>query len=269
MELMSLAQKFDASSVNAVVLMGSHARGDAGPYSDVDLVRFVAEESADLAGAGSHLIDGVLVVVGNVTLSQAEEWFTQPQRATDTMAGLRSARALIDRQTTFAALQARAHAFVWTEELQIKADLWASEQMVGWIEEVHKGLEGLRRHDAGRLLNAGFGLSWGLSTVVKVQRGILLSGDNGFFVEVATTVGQESLWSQLRAVAFGVAEVHGRPPSLRERVVAGLHLYGLTVELIATAIQPEHAPLITQTIQLINEQIETAYHGETESSEGE
>jgi len=32
MELMSLAQKFDASSVNAIVLMGSHARGDAGPY---------------------------------------------------------------------------------------------------------------------------------------------------------------------------------------------------------------------------------------------
>jgi len=225
-------------------------------------VRFVTADASDLTGAGSHLIDGVLVVVSNVTPNQAEEWFIQPQQVTDTIAGLRTARVLIDRQATFAALQARAHAFVWTEELQIKADLWASTQMVGWIEEAHKGLEGLRRHDPGRLLNASFGLSWGLSHVVKVQRGILLSGDNGFFVEVAVSVGQESLWSQLRAVSFGVAEVHGRPPSLRERVVAGLHLYGLTAELIATAIQPEHAPLIEQTIQLINEQLEATYHGE-------
>lgn len=257
-----LAQPFDSPSVNAIVLMGSQARGDAGPYSDVDLVRFVTEEAADLTGAGSHLIDGVLVMVSNVTPSRVERCFTDPEQATNTIAGLRTARPLIDRNATFGAIQARAQAFVWTEELQSKADRWASEQMVGWIEEVHKGLEGLRRRDPGRLLNAGFGLSWGLSNVMKVQRGLLLSGDNGFFVEVANAVGSESVWSQLRAVAFGVAAVQGRPPSLQERVVAGLHLYELTAELLGPAIQPEHAPLIAQTIQLINQEIESAYHGE-------
>lgn len=258
----SLAQQFNAPGVEAIVLMGSHARGNAGPYSDVDLVRFVAEVDADLAGTGSHLIDGQLVVVSNIPPSRVEAWFTEPQQAVDTIAGLRTARTLVDPQHTFAAIQARAHAFVWTEELQLKADQWASEQMVGWIEEAHKGLEGLRRGDAGRLLNASFGLSWGLSGVVKVQRGILLSGDNGFFDEIANAIGQTSLWSQLRAVAFGVAEVHGRPPSLRERVVAGLHLYILTAELLGPALQPEHAPLIAATVALINAAIEQAYHGE-------
>lgn len=180
-----------------------------------------------------------------------------------TIAGLRPARALLDRQATFAAIQARAHAFVWTEALQIKADLWASEQMVGWIEEVHKGLEGLRRREPGRLLNANFGLSWGLSNVLKVQRGVLISGDNGFFNEVAASVGVDSLWSQLRTIAFGVADVHGRPPSLRERVVAGLHLYVVTADLLGAALQPEHAPLVAETVALINTAIEDAYHGET------
>jgi hypothetical protein len=262
MNFAALAHQFDASTVKAIVLMGSHARGDAGPYSDVDLVRFVAEENADLDGAGTHLVDDVLVVVSNATPSRVEKWFTDPEQATNTIAGLRIAHTLIDRADTFAALQARAHAFVWDDALQNKADLWASEQMVGWIEEAHKGLEGLRRRDPGRLLNASFGLSWGLSNVVKVQRGVLISGDNGFFNEVAAAVGAETAWSQLRAIAFGVADVHGRPPSLRERVVAGLHLYGLTAELLGPAIQPEHAPLITQTIQLINGEIESAYHGE-------
>lgn len=257
-----LAQPFDSPSVNAIVLMGSHARGDAGPYSDVDLVRFVTEEAAELAGAGSHLIDGVLVMVSNVTPSQVERWFTEPEQATNTIAGLRTARPLLDRDATFAAIQARAQAFVWDAELQRKADLWASEQMVGWIEEVHKGLEGLRRRDPGRLLNASFGLSWGLSSVVKVQRGLLLSGDNGFFAEGANAVGPESLWSQLRAVAFGVAEVHSHPPSLQERVVAGLHLYTLTAELVSPALQPEHIPLIVETVSLINRELEQAYHGD-------
>lgn len=91
--------------------------------------------------------------------------------------------------------------------------------MVGWIEEVHKGLEGRRRRDPGRLLSASFDLSWGLSSIVKMQRGVLVSGDNGFFNEVAKAAGEETMWSQLRAIAFGVAQVvHGitcLTPSLR------------------------------------------------------
>lgn len=263
MDFLTLAQRFDAPVVQAITLMGSHARDDAGPYSDVDLVRFVTEEQEELTGAGSHLIEGVLVVVSNVTPSQVELWFSEPTQAVNTITGLRTARALIDRGATFATVQARAHAFVWTEALQEKADLWASAQMVGWIEEVHKGLEGLRRREPGRLLNANFGLSWGLSSVMKVQRGVLIAGDNGFFNEVAAVVGADSLWSQLHAIAFGVADVQGRPPSLRERVVAGLHLYAVTADLIGAALQPEHAPLVAATVALINTTIAAAYHGET------
>ncbi|MEZ4865117.1 MAG: nucleotidyltransferase domain-containing protein [Caldilineaceae bacterium] len=256
-----LCQRFDAPGVNALVIMGSHARGDAGPYSDIDLVRLVDEAKAEVAGAGSHLLGDILVVVSNVTPSKAERWFTEPTAAVESIVGVRQARPLLDRQAAFAAIQARAHAFAWDETLQMKADLWASEQMVGWVEEAHKGLEGLRRQDPGRLLNACFGLSWGLTSVVKVQRGILTSGDNGFYHEVRAAVGAESLWSQLCAISFGVAEVHDRPPSLRERVVAGLSLYVATAELLRDALQPEHAPLIAQTVTLIQNKLEDAYHG--------
>jgi len=38
----TLAGQFDGPQVRALVLMGSHARGTAGPYSDVDLVRIMA-----------------------------------------------------------------------------------------------------------------------------------------------------------------------------------------------------------------------------------
>jgi hypothetical protein len=261
-DYLALAHRFDSSVVNAIVLMGSHARHDASPYSDVDLVRFVGEGESGLAGAGSHLIDDTLVVVSNVAPAEVETWFARPEVAVKTITGVRLARALIDRDDTFATIQARAQAFAWDENLQLQADLWASEQMVGWIEEVHKGLEGLRRGDVGRLLNGLFGCTFGLSHVIQVQRGVLISGDNGFYEEVAAAVGLDSLWVQLRGIAFGVIEVQGRPPSLRERVVAGLSLYVATVELLGDALQPEHTFLINQTVKLINDRLEDAYHGE-------
>jgi hypothetical protein len=62
--------------------------------------------------------------------------------------------------------------------MQARANQQASAMLVGWFEEVHKGLAGLQQNDIGRLLNARHGLSWGLGRVMKVQRGILMSGDN-------------------------------------------------------------------------------------------
>jgi predicted nucleotidyltransferase len=43
----ALIERFDRPDMKSIVLMGSHARGDAGPYSDVDLARFISE-SGDL-----------------------------------------------------------------------------------------------------------------------------------------------------------------------------------------------------------------------------
>jgi hypothetical protein len=257
-----LAHRFDAPAVQAIVLMGSHARGEAGPYSDIDLVRFVEEGAGDLPGSGSHLIDDTLVTISNVEPGKVESWFTDPREATKTITGLRQARALIDRGDYFAAIQARAHAFVWTPELQAKAAEQVSQDMVGWIEEAHKGLEGLRRQQPGRLLNGLFGLTYGLSQVMQLHLAVLLSGDNGFYDEVATAVGADTLWVHLRAVAFGVAEVHGRPPSLRERVVAGLGLYATTAELVDAALLPADRPLVEATVRRINQSVERAYHGE-------
>lgn len=258
----ALAQQFDAPGVHAIVLLGSHARGDAGPYSDIDLLRLVAGDAGDLTGAGSHLIDDTLVVVSDASPEQVESWFSDPAQAVKNVGGLRRGRALIDREATFATIQARAHDFTWTPELQALANQQASAELVGWIEEAHKGLEGLRRQDPGRMLNGLFGLSFGLSWVMQLQRGVLISGDNGFFDEVAAATGPDPRWTQLRAVAFGVGEVNGRPPSLRERVVAGLGLYVTTVELMAAALAPADRPLIEATVALINAQIEQAYHGE-------
>jgi hypothetical protein len=231
--------------------MGSHARGDAGPYSDVDLVRLISESGDLKAETHSYLIDGCLVVVSDRGPAEIENWFSAPEEASNVIGGLCSARHLLDRDQTFARIQARARSFTWDTSMQQKADAWASRQMVGWIEEVHKGLEGLRRNDLGRLLNARHGCTWGLSRVVQVQRGVLLSGDNAFYDEVACAVGWDSEWVRLRHIAFGITWENEVAPSLREQVTAGLRMYVVTAEMLAGFLRPEDEPLVAETIRLI------------------
>lgn len=253
MNLDTLIERFDGPGVRALVLMGSHARGDAGPYSDVDVVRFVDGPVGE--DARSFLVGGRLVVVSDVTPAMVEEWFTAPEVASYVVEGVRRARALLDRGETFARVQARAHAFTWDDAMRRKADAWASREMVGWIEEVHKGLEGLRRDDPGRLLHARHGCSWGLLRVMQVQRGVLLSGENAFFDEVADAVGRDSEWARLRETAFGVAREGEPTPTLREQVVAGLRLYVVTAGLLAGVLDPADAPLVAETVRLIEHAI--------------
>lgn len=245
-----LAGRFRRPGILAIALMGSHARGEASPFSDIDLVCFRAEARDRPVEAPTFLIDGHFVVVSELGPSEVEACFSQPYEASTFMAGLRQARPLWDPDGYFAAIQERARAFVWDAALQERADAWASAEMVGWIEEAQKGLAGLRAGDEGRLLNARIGLSWGLTKVVRVQRGILISGDNGSYPELIAALGPGSEWAAVSRLAFGL-----EGGSLAEQVRAGLRLYLLTAELLADCLRPADQPLIAEISRRIKREL--------------
>jgi hypothetical protein len=207
-ELARLAQRFDRPEVLALVLLGSHARGDPNSYSDVDLLRLAAAGAPELSDSGSHLMEVRLVVVADAVPREVESWFEQPELALTNIPGLRGGRALRDRGGSFADLQARARRFVWDAPMQAKADRYASRALVGWVDEVHKALAGLCGGDPSKLLDAEFGLSWGLNRVVQVQRGVPLIGPSsapaGWFDAVEQAVGPDGAWARTRRMAFGV-----------------------------------------------------------------
>ncbi|RLT38771.1 MAG: hypothetical protein DWI57_11435 [Chloroflexi bacterium] len=249
-----LWEEWDSARPQAIALLGSYARGDAGPFSDVDLLCLLPAGAAQPART-AFLIDGYLVTVNAVTPEQIDGWFTQPEQAVNVVVALRDAIPLQDADGLFAAAQRRAHAFTWTVEMQSKADRYASREMVGLIEESHKGLEGLRRNDVGRLLNARFGLSWLLAGLMRVQRGVLGNSDNSFYDDVRQAVGVESRWSDLLSIAFGVTPSASAPFSLHEEVTAGLRLYCETARLLADVLQPKDRPLIEATVARIEQNV--------------
>jgi hypothetical protein len=255
-----LMERFVPSEALGVMLMGSRARGNAGPFSDVDWVRFASDDQG-LPDDGSYLIDGRLVVVSTLTPAAIEAIFSDPISTCDNLMGLRTGQILLDRERQLVQLQRRARDFVWDDAMQHKANAWAATQMVGIIEEAHKGLEGLRRNDTGRLLNARFGLSWVLSSIIKMQRGVLLSSDNGMWDEVNRVVGETSAWVRDRWAAFGIDDGTGRPPTLREQVIAGLRLYVETAKLIDHALPQREGELIWATVARIEAELERMDHG--------
>lgn len=254
-----LMQRFVPAEAVGVMLMGSRARGNAGPFSDVDWVR-LARDDDGLPDDGSYLIDGRLVVVSTLTPTSVEAIFNDPKSTCDNLMGLRTAQILLDREGELARLQRRARDFVWDAAMQSKANLWVAEQMVDIIEEAHKGLEGLRRNDVGRLLNARFGLSWILSGIMKVQRGVLLTGDNGTWDELNRAVGETTPWVRYRWAAFGVDDGAGRPPTLRTQVVAGLRLYVATAKLINHALPTREGEMVRATVARIEEELKRVVH---------
>jgi len=250
LDIDELAQRFDKPDViQALILMGSYARNEAGPNSDVDLIRFVIS-GKHLFNDGTYLHEKkILINISTVEADEYEKWFIEPYEATKWIAGLRIARALIDRENFFTnGLQIRARDFIWDMAIQSRANIEASRRMVGWCEEVHKGLEGLHRtYDKGRLLNACHGLSWGLSEIIQIQRGILVSSDNNVFNEIELVLNDNMQMIELRRITFGIVGSY----TLRERVIAGLQFYVLLAEQMKTIWQTYDIEIIEYTVERI------------------
>lgn len=246
----AIAQRFLEGNVLSIGLFGSHARGDFGRYSDIDVVRF--GETWEGPESQTYLIDDHFVVVSNVTSKAVSNWFSCPDAATQNLAGVRSAKVLVDSDAYLAGIIDRALAFEWDDAMQEKANELASSLMVGWIEEVQKSLEGLRRNDLGRLLNGKHGLTFGMLNVMRIRLGVFLSGDNGLFPEVLEALGHNSKWSTLCKTAFGV----DGNATLQQEVAAGLTLYSLTAELLHDVLTRDDALLIDEiTLRISREGI--------------
>lgn len=244
----ALVERFRESHVEAIVLMGSYARGDAGRYSDVDLVRFLVPTWRGPTDSQTFVIGDQLVVVSNVMPQSVEEWFTEPERATWAIAGLLTAQALWDPNGVFATVQSRARAFRWDTDMQAKANSYAGREMVGWAEEAHKGLEGLRRDDIGRLLNARFGLTFGLANVARVYLGVFITGENTFYAEICEKAGPDSRLARLLRAAFGIESTTASALTLRDHVTAGLRLYVETARLVRGDVDASCGAIIDHTV---------------------
>ncbi|HEX6122391.1 MAG TPA: nucleotidyltransferase domain-containing protein, partial [Ktedonobacterales bacterium] len=252
-ELATLIERFGGDEgVEALGLTGSYARGRASAYSDVDLLRFVAQEpESERAHYRLWRVDGRLVSVSTTTLANKRAELTRPQMAIWAVGGLRQMRILADRAGGLAALVAEARAFTWTPALRAAAAEHASETLADLAEEAQKALGARQRGDESAMLYAALGLQQLVIRAALVARGVLLDSENEWFDAALRLEPQDSRWRRLLRVVAGYdAPPIGIAPA-RERTEAALWLYVEATRLLADTLTAEDAALVAETVARI------------------
>ena len=247
--LRALVDELAGKQTVAIVLAGSHAQGEATPYSDVDLAHLVA---APLSGPDKRYYyrDGHLVSVATRPLAWFRATVTRPEQAVFYVAGLREARILLDREGAFRAFQQELEHFSWTP-LQEAANAYASSAMMHLAEVAHKVLSALVRGDRLSLFEATSGLWYALTQAVAVQRGVLAVSSHTHMRQVREAVGTDAPWTRYHGVV-AASDVHAaRATSVEARAIAALCLYRETVALLRPVIRPEHREVAEQTVVTI------------------
>lgn len=242
--LSALVAEYVETGMVGMLLLGSHARGEPTPYSDVDLVR-LASTPPETERDRYTLVDrqGYLISLSTTTVADKRAELARPETAIWAVPGLRQARVLLDRDGSVEALLGAARAFEWAA-LQPAADAYASYEVMGFAEEVHKVLGALLRGDEWMCAYATLGLIIGMPRAVAVQRGLLIQSDNTYQRQVVEAVGHDSAWASAFCLAAGLRPGSGAAPLTLERGVAALRLYEETAAVLSGSLQREHLPVI-------------------------
>lgn len=204
-----------ADGAEAVVLVGSHARGDAGPDSDLDVLAIGPQTlSFRLERSG-----GLLVSMSSHPPEAYRREMVDPGSVGTAVPGWRKAVVLHDPEGTAGTLIEEAEAWTW-EPLGRCCDGWVAEEITSLAEEVHKLATALRAGDHMKAAVQRSVLAVRPAQILAIHRRILYDSENRLWELVTDAMGE--VWRRTQSAAFGL---NGEP--FGETCQAALRLYGL------------------------------------------
>ena len=192
----SVSGRLVDQGAQATLLMGSHARGQARPDSDVDLFAV-----GDGPSAWMEVLDGRLVAVYWWTAEETRRRRLSPEEALLAVRAWRDGVLIDDPTGVGEELQREAREWTW-EKIEREADAWVAEQLVAQAEYLPKltgALEAGRRLDAAALRGQ---LTVQLAELFAVRRRLMEESENGFWETVAEAGGPD--WHAALERALGV-----------------------------------------------------------------
>lgn len=246
--LNALVAEFDDTNTIGFALGGSHVRGEASPYSDVDIDQFVTAIPNDAADYRLMFRAGHLVSLTLQTAAAMRQSLNRPQEAIWRVANLINYRILLDKDGTLVQLLDEARDFRWLA-LQEAADRYASAELAGLAEEAHKAMTALLHRDEAAALLTTRGQALGITRLVATQRGVMIKTEASYFPQVWKAVGADSAWVRYHRIAVGLDVPTGSPAFAC--AIAGLHLYIETARLMRSFLLPEHLDVVETTVARI------------------
>ena len=248
-----LISRLDDENTVGIALVGSFARQEEGPFSDVDLWKFVRQmPSSDADMLRLEWIESHLISIKILAIDKEKRDFSIPERAIWAVPGWQQSKILLDKDGTLTSLREAAVNFRW-DSLKTAADRYASHHLGGSAEEIYKILDGLLTRNECKTLYAIWSLSQDLAHVLVVQRGVLIPTENAFIDCAQATAGRDSEWTRQFRRTIGLDRLQDGQSPYISYAIAGLRLYRETAALMKEIIQTEDAPLVGQALEVIRE----------------
>lgn len=246
----SVLESIDSPDVLGVGIVGSHARGQASKYSDVDFDIFLTRlPKNEFDRYTLRYWEDKLISLKYTLLKDERAALKDPSRAIWVVPGLSGMKIVLDKDGSLATLQQAALKFDFSA-LQSAANEYAAEQVMGCAEEVHKVLNGLARGHESTVMYAVWGLIKHLPGAVMVQRGLMMTSENRFFDLIQDSVGRDSKWTRAFRTAWGLDP---NASQYQSRGAAALTLYRLTAAMLDELIPDRHREVVDRTLRLIKE----------------
>jgi len=195
--LPGLVRELIATGAEAVVLAGSHARGEATELSDIDLYAIGSGPDCTL-----RIVGDLLLSVSWRTEAEEREALRRPASVGAVVPGWRGSHILHDPAGIATGLQAQAHAFDWSA-IAAESDAWVADQVTGYAEEVLKLVAARRAGDQQLAAVQRSILALRLPMVMAVHHRLLYDSENRLWSMVGEAMGER--WAAAHAVALRAA----------------------------------------------------------------
>lgn len=227
----------------AVVLTGSHVRGEAHHESDIDLVVVLARSPAGKRWTRPYDRRGqFLIAAAWETASTVRAGFREPRLMCTFVPGWREARILADPTGIAARLQREARRWTWGR-MNAVCDAWVATQITGYAEEVHKLVIALERGSAHAAAAQRAAIALRMAQVVAVRHRILYGTENVLWDLAAGQMGPA--WADAQAAALGLRRV-----THEEGCHGALDLYALTVAEVASLLDRQQRAVVMHALTL-------------------
>jgi hypothetical protein len=196
----------------AVMLMGSHVRGDAHPHSDIDMVAIGDGPDYVLERSYDHLVS-----LSWKTFESFATSFENPSAVGGVVPGLRECMILHDPEGVALRLKQQAVSWDW-DSIGVSCDAQVADEVTGLAEEVHRLVGCL---DTGNMTMAAVLrsiLSFRMASILSLHLRILYNTENRIWDLVNREMGEH--WTEVQGRAFGLND-----ESFRDTCDAALELY--------------------------------------------
>lgn len=239
--------------VHAVAVVGSVARGDASPWSDIDVhayVRLPSQKQDARVGfmARTALKADRLVVVATDTVEGSRAELRSPERAIWAVPAIRDMRILLDQERQLETLKQEAEAFDWST-LRAAAEASECRRLVASAEYIHKIRAAIESRDESAALHAAGALIGRCTRSIVTARGVFIRTENEYYRRAREAGGQE--WAKRHRHCFGLASDGPVALDAFALALAAGGLYAETVRILDDILDAEAREITTRAIALL------------------